>query len=100
VTLCRVNSAVGEGVQLARAGNVEDAAEEFIEIYKGGVLPTQNTFGFWAVLVRHAAAKGDAPVLEASITHLKEIFGPKNERGLKWLATYETKLAELKGEQE
>lgn len=99
MTLCQVNNTVAEGVQLARAGNIDDAGEEFVEIYKKGVYPTQNTYGFWGVLVRYASAKGDAPVLEASITHLKEIFGPKNERALKWLATYEAKLAELKGAQ-
>lgn len=97
VELCRVNAAVAEGAQLARAGGLEDVKEEFAEIYKKGVLPTQRTFDFWAVLVQHAYAKGDAAMLEESIKQLKEIFGPGNEGAKRWLARFETRLAELKG---
>ena len=89
-----------EGVQLARAGSVDDVTEEFVEIYRKGVLPTQNTYGFWRILIQRASAKGDAPMLDASIAGLKEVFGPDNERANKWLAKYETRLAELKGAQE
>ncbi len=97
VELCGVNAAVAEGAQLARAGGLEDVKGEFAEIYKKGVLPTQNTFDFWAVLIQHAAAKGDAALLEESIRNLKEIFGPDHKAGNKWLAGFETRLAELKG---
>jgi hypothetical protein len=99
VTLCQVNAAVAEGVQLARAGGMDDVKEEFVEIYKKGILPTQNTFGFWAILVQHAAATDDVPMLEASIARLKEIFGPDNEGANKWLSKFEKKLVELKGAQ-
>ncbi|MHC4133640.1 MAG: hypothetical protein ACYS0K_01525 [Planctomycetota bacterium] len=89
-----------EGIQLARPGSpVDDVTEEFVEIYKQGVLPTQNTYGFWNILVQHAHAKGDAQMLEASIAGLKEIFGPNNKRANKGLSKFETRLAELKGAQ-
>ena len=97
--LCGVNAAVDEGLQLARAGSVDDVIEEFVVIYEKGVLPTQNTYGFWVILLRHANAKGDARILEASIAGLRKVFGPDNEQANKWLDTQETRLAELKGAQ-
>ena len=97
--LCGVNAAVDEGLQLARAGSVDDVIEEFVDIYEKGVLPTQNTYGFWVILLRHANAKGDARILEASIAGLRKVFGPDNEQANKWLDTQETRLAELKGAQ-
>lgn len=97
VELCRVNAAVDEGLQLARAGSVDDAVEEFVEIFKKGVLPTQNTAGFWYRLALHASKQGDAALLEASIAGLRKAFGPHDKRLEKWLADFETRLAELKG---
>lgn len=96
VAQCRVNVAVAEGLQFARAGGADDVVEEFLEIRRKGVLPTQNTFGFWHLLARHAAKKGDAQVLEASIAGLRGVFGPDDERMNKWLAKFEKRLAELK----
>ena len=97
VELCRVNAAVAEGLQLARAGSVDDAVEEFVEIYRKGVYPTQNTAGFWYRLALHASKQGDAALLEASIAGIRKAFGPGDERMDKILAVLESKLAELKG---
>lgn len=88
---------MAEGLQLARAGSAGDAVEEFLEIYKRGVLPTQNTARFWYHLVQHASKQGDAALLEASIAGLRKTCGPNDERMSKWLARFETRLAELKG---
>jgi len=99
VALCRVNAAVDEGLQLARAGGIDDTVEEFVDIYEEGVLPTQNTYGFWYILQRHANANGDAALLEASIRGLRGILGRDDERANKWLAKLEARLAELKGTQ-
>jgi len=90
---------VDEGIQLARAGSDDEVVEEFVDIFAKGVLPTQNTYGFWRILLQHANAKGDARILEASIAGLQKVFGPDNEGANKWLEKFETRLAELKGAQ-
>jgi len=100
VAQCWVNAAVGEGIQLARAGSTDDVIVDFVEIFDKGVLPTRNAYGFWVILVQHGHAKGDARILEAAIAGLREAFGPDDERANKWLSKFETRLAELKGAEE
>lgn len=74
-----------------------DARADLLELYKKGVYPDRNSWGFWQILRGHAEETKDVKLMTDCVANLKKILaGVDSPRAKKFVTDLEAKLAEMK----